>query len=185
MGVEIFEIENSIVKPTKEILLIFPFKEIWERDNSKNKELAIKELSYIYFLVSPKKSNPYSGYSEEIRGVKIIEGLWKEETYEINELVEIGIKKYQEFLEQASPSMRYFNAVKQGIEQTIKFFQNIDFSEKTDKGIPVYKISEVIPALKSANEVLKSMTDLQERVEQEVYESSKTKSGKEINYFER
>jgi hypothetical protein len=51
--------------------------------------------------------------------------------------------------------------------------------------MPVYKISEVIPALKSANEVLRSMSDLQERVEQEVYESSKTKAGKEINYFER
>jgi hypothetical protein len=31
----------------------------------------------------------------------------------------------------------------------------------------------------------KSMTDLNERVEQELYESSKTKSVKEINPFER
>jgi hypothetical protein len=135
--------------------------------------------------VSPKKTNPYSGYSNEIKGKKIIEGLWKETQWNPDELVKEGIQVYAKWLEEAAPSMRYYNAVKSGVEQTINFFENIDFNERTDKGLPVYKISEVIPALKSANEVLKSMTDLQERVEQEVYESSKTKSGKEINLFER
>jgi hypothetical protein len=187
MSVEIFEINGSVVRPVKDVLLIFPFNEIWDRDTSKHKSIAINELAYIYYIVSPKKSNPYSGYSNELRGKKIIEGLWKEnvEEWKPDELVKEGVSTYSKWLEEASPSMRYFNAVKSGVEQTINFFQNIDFNERTDKGLPVYKISEVIPALKSANEVLKSMSDLQERVEQEVYESSKTKAGKEINPFER
>lgn len=185
MSVEIFEISGSVIKPVKDILLLYPFKEIWDRDNSKNKGTAINEFAFIYYMVSPKKTNPFAGYPDEIRKDKIIEALWKKEKWEADEYVFEGIKVYSDMLEEASPSMRYFNAVKKGMEQTIKFFENIDFNERTDKGLPVYKISEVIPALKSANEVLKSMTDLQERVEQEIYESSKTKAGKEINIFER
>jgi hypothetical protein len=185
MSVEIFEIDGSIVRPVKDILLIYPFNEIWNRDETKHKSIAINELAYIYYLVSPKKTNPYSGYSNELKSKKIIEGIWKQVEWTPDDLVKEAIATYAKWLEEAAPSMRYYNAVKSGVEQTINFFQNIDFNERTDKGLPVYKISEVIPALKSANEVLKSMTDLQERVEQEVYESSKTKSGKEINVFER
>jgi hypothetical protein len=185
MSVEIFEINGSIVRPVKDILLIYPFNEIWNRDETKHKSIAINELAYIYYLVSPKKTNPYSGYSNELKSKKIIEGVWKQAEWSPDDLVKEAIVTYAKWLEEAAPSMRYYNAVKSGVEQTINFFQNIDFNERTDKGLPVYKISEVIPALKSANEVLKSMTDLQERVEQEVYESSKTKSGKEINLFER
>ena len=183
--VDIFELHNSFVRPKVEVLLVFPFKEIWERDTSKHKETAIKELSYIYFIASPKKSNPYAGYKDEVKSENIIKGLWKDEEWNPDLFVQKGIEVYSKWLQDASPSMRYYNAVKAGIEQTINFFQNIDFEERTDKGAPVYKISEVIPALKSANEVLKSMTELQERVEQELYESSKTKAGKEINHFEK
>ena len=111
--------------------------------------------------------------------------MWKDEKWFPDEFVREGVAKYNEWLQEASVSMKYYVAVKKGIEQTISFFENIDFNERTEKGQPVYKIGEVIPALKSANEVLKSMTDLKERVEQELYESSKTKSGKEINPFER
>lgn len=183
--VDIFEIHNSFVRPKLELLLIDPFKQIWERDNSVHKENAIREFSYIYFIVSPKKSNPYAGYDNKVRGQKIITGLWKDENWFPDKLVQEGIEIYKEWLGEASPSMRYFNAVKAGIEETINFFESIDFTERTDKGVPVYKIGEVIPALKAANEVLKSMSDLQERVEQEIYESSKTKANKEINPFER
>jgi hypothetical protein len=183
--VEIFEIDGSIVRPVKDILLIYPFKDIWERDTTKHKTIAINELAYIYYIVSPKKTNPYAGYPNDVKATKVIEGLWKEEQWLPDELVNTGIATYAKLLDEASPSMRYYNAVKAGVEQTINFFENIDFNERTEKGVPVYKISEVIPALKSANEVLRSMSDLQERVEQEIYESSKTKAGKEINYFER
>lgn len=183
--VEIFEMHNSHVTPVKEILLISPFKEIWDRDKSKHKETAIKEFSYICFLVSPRKTNPYAGYAQELKEREVIKGLWKDEEWFPDNLVTEGVSKYNEWLQEASVSMKYYTAVKKGIEQTINFFENIDFNERTDKGQPVYKIGEVIPALKSANEVLKSMTDLKERVEQELYESSKTKSGKEINPFER
>jgi len=39
----IFQIENNIVVPTPQALLIKDFKTIWDRDKSKKKEQAIKE----------------------------------------------------------------------------------------------------------------------------------------------
>ena len=37
----LFIVENNIAKPNTETLLISPFKEIWERDKSKDKSQVI------------------------------------------------------------------------------------------------------------------------------------------------
>ena len=70
---EIFEVSGNIVRPTPNILTIYPFKEIWKRDKTKNKNLAIQEFAFIEFMVSKKKSNPFKGYDEEIKEDKIKE----------------------------------------------------------------------------------------------------------------
>ena len=36
----LFVVENGVAKPNTETLLISPFKEIWERDNSDNKKYS-------------------------------------------------------------------------------------------------------------------------------------------------
>ena len=72
----LFIVENSIAKPNTETLLISPFKEIWERDESEDKETAIKEFTFIELMSCKKKSNPYAGYSDEIRKDKLKEFLF-------------------------------------------------------------------------------------------------------------
>ena len=182
---EIFHIENSIVKPTTEILLVPEFSFIWNRDKSAKKSVALKEFSYIEFLLSPKKTNPFAGYKEEIKGSKIVESLWKGEYWIPDDSVEKACIQYSKFLEEASPSWRYYLAVKKSVENVKKFLETVDLQEKTEKGMPVYKIGDIINAQKNANEVLKSLSDLEERVQQELFESSRTKAGKEINHFEK
>ena len=55
----LFQINGRAVFPNAETILISPFKDIWERDLSKNKENAIQEFAYIEFMTSMLKSNPY------------------------------------------------------------------------------------------------------------------------------
>lgn len=183
---KIFHIEGSAVKPTEEILLISPFKEIWERDATNKKEMASRELAYIEFMVSPRKSNPFAGYPDSEKSDKIIEGLWKEEKWSPDDLVKDAIDIYFKWTEEASPSWRYYLAVRKSVENTRKFLETVDLQERNEKGMPVYKPSDVINTLTKANEILKNLQQLEERVEQELFESSKTMSGKEINdHFER
>lgn len=182
---EIFHIENSQVRPTIEILLIHPFGEIWDRDVCPKKSTALKEFSYIEFLLSPKKTNPFAGYKEELKSDKIIESLFKGEPWQPDTLVKLACEEYTDFLKNASPSWRYYMAVRASVENVREFLETVDLQERNEKGMPVYKINDVINAQTKANEVLKSLTDLEERVQQELFESSRTKAGKEINHFEK
>ena len=63
----LFVIENNVAKPNVETLLITPYKEIWERDTTPQKEVAVKELTYIELMAPKKKSNVFAGYSDEKR----------------------------------------------------------------------------------------------------------------------
>lgn len=181
---EIFEVNEQIVIPTTEILLIEPFKTIWERDKTEKKSFALKEFSYIEFMVSPKDTNVFFGYPEEIRSEKIIENIF-DEKYIPDPLVELGIEKYTEWKEDASPSFRYYKALLKSVESTRKFLHNVDLEERDDKGKPIHKINDVLNAQVKANDVLKNLHLLKKKVIQELFESSKTKGGKDINVFER
>ena len=63
----LFSVEGKIVQPNTETLLVSPFKEIWARDKSKGKENALEEFTYIEFMTSMLKSNPYKGYAPEVK----------------------------------------------------------------------------------------------------------------------
>lgn len=52
-------VENNIVTISPEALLHQEYADIWNRDKSKNKLIATKELGYIYFFNCFNKSNPY------------------------------------------------------------------------------------------------------------------------------
>ena len=44
----LFEIVNNNVTFSPQALLVKPFKEIWDKDETEDKSLAKRELSYIY-----------------------------------------------------------------------------------------------------------------------------------------
>jgi len=64
----LFTVTEKTVFPNAETLLISPFKDIWERDKTKQKIYALEELAYIEFMTSMKKSNPYRQYPETQKG---------------------------------------------------------------------------------------------------------------------
>tara|TARA_R110002050_G_scaffold208646_2_gene344675 strand:+ start:35 stop:580 length:546 start_codon:yes stop_codon:yes gene_type:complete len=180
----IFQIQNEQVFPSVHALGIYPFKDIWERDDTPKKSKALQEFYYIEYMCSKIKTNPYKGYDEDLRSIKIIERVFQGE-YEPDELVLAGMELYEEWQEDASPTIRFYKAALEGMNQTIKYFEAIDFAERNNSGMPVYKVTDVTKALTSLNGVMGSVTALKQKVEEELFEATKTKGGKEINPFER
>lgn len=181
---EIFKIEGRIVQPTIEILLISPFKEIWENDKSKNKDEALKDFAYIEFMCSPKRSNPYFGYDENVKEEKIKQEIYKDVKYKISPLVIKAVDKYKEFLEDASLTMSYFMSAKCAAEKIKKFFNTFDINERTKNDTPVYKPKEITSAIIDTELTLQKLDNMQKKVEQELFETTKTRNNKEINHFE-
>lgn len=181
---QLFHIENKVAKPTPEVLLIEPFKTIWERDTSEHKTMAIKEFSYIEFMCSPKKTNPFHGYEEALREKKIVENIFGT-PYVPDEMVRRAIALYKEFFYKASPTLRNLESARIASDKLNLFLQELDLDERNKSGSPLYKPKDITTALADTFNVAKTLNSLQERVEQEIFETFRTKNNREVNPFEK
>jgi hypothetical protein len=180
----LFTVENGIVKPNTETLLITPFNEIWERDTTKYKAQAIKEFTFIEFMSSKLKTNPYAGYAELNRLNKLKE-LYFDADWVMDPLIEQGLAYIVEFQKEASPTYTYYASVLLAAEKMKNFFIEFDINEKnTRTGLPVYKPGDITRALNDTDKVLQNINSMKDKVEQELFEQTKTRSNKQINPFE-
>lgn len=180
----LFNIENKIVKPNIETLLISPFKEIWERDTNPGKFVAMDEMTYIEFTVSVQKTNPYRGYTPEERKRRLNKDVMKHENYEPDELVKEGIQVMIEFQRSASPTYNFYMSAKKGAYKLQDFFDNFSMSDLNPKtGAPLYKPKEITSALIDSEKVLQNLSGLEEKVNNELFEAVKNKGQKTVSPF--
>lgn len=181
---EIFIVEGNIVKPTIEILLIPVFKEIWDRDTSNTKEYAMKEFAYIYFITTPKKTNPFYGYAEHDRHPEVVKYLFAN-YYSPDSTVQQAMNIRKEFYYKASANLTLLEGAKEAVDKLNKFLTDFDLNERNDKGVPIYKPKDITSALADTFNVMKTLNSLEEKVNEEIYESAKSKGNRDINPFER
>lgn len=180
----LFKINNKVVFPNEETLLIYPFNEIWNRDNSKDKYKAIQEFTYIEFKSSMLKSNPYREYTEERKDMILKKEIMLDENYEPDDLIIEAFKKIEEFQTQGSITYTYWMSNKQAIEKMISFFNNFDINERNERsGTPIYKPKDITSAIADAEKTLMTLTALKSKVEEELYQKNKTRSDKVISQF--
>lgn len=167
----IFTFQNNKVVIDQEALVIPEFKEIYKRDKSKDKSKAFEELAYVYFYNDLK--SPYKNLSSSERLIEIRKDYISDPKWTPDELVQGAILKYAKL--QETPSVRYLNSTINAADKLIEYFNSIDWDERTEKGFPVFKVTEVVNALAKADDIRSSLQNLREKVEQEI--SSKTVRG--------
>jgi hypothetical protein len=179
----IFKFVNNKLIISPEDVLIPEVNLIWERDKSKDKEVARQELTYIY-LISDWNSI-YRNYPEAHKDTIIRKDFIKIPKWEPDKAVKEAIKRLEDHQNQSSNSMRLLKSTKNAVEKLSEYFDGIDFTERDEKGQPVYKINEVTRAMESSGKVLQSLETLTEKVEKErSMSSSKIIGGGSINKFE-
>ena len=76
--------------------MLKPFKDLWKRDKSKNKEIALQELAYIYFMEDSRSDyQVYIDREERSKQVKLGEGL--RENWSPDRLVQAAQEFYAGF----------------------------------------------------------------------------------------
>ncbi len=167
--------KKLVISP--EALAIPEFSAIWKRDRSVKKENAINELSYIYYLID--YASIYLAYPADVRDKQIRKDL---NIKKLSKDLKAGISKYREL--QKTPSMRFLTSARDALEAMTKYFEMIDFEERTVNGAPVYKATDVTRCLKDCGGIQDSLDKLKEKVKNELYEKGSTKGGGEVNPFE-
>ena len=70
---KLFRYEGYKVVISEEAFALKVFRQIWNRDRSVNKDKAIMELGYVYFMTDPRSDYQYI-VDEDERSKAIIEG---------------------------------------------------------------------------------------------------------------
>ena len=180
----LFIVSDKTVFPNPETLLISPFKEIWNRDKTKEKYSALEDFAYIEFMASMKKSNPYRQYSGKEKEEKVRQATITRKNWDIDILISGGIDKIYKFQQEASTTFNYYMAAKRAAEKMQDFFNDVNISEVNPKTFnPIYKPRDITSALNDTEKVLSNLKSLEQKVEEELYEETKNRSNKEISFF--
>lgn len=177
---QLFQIQNNQPVITSEALLIPEFSAIWQKDKTKKKEQATKELSYIYFMADYK--SVYQAYSEDVMEKQIIKDVFGKKKWKASKDVERAVEKYKEL--QQTPSMRLLKSFKDAINSLEKYFKNINFEERDTRGNPIYKVSDVTNALQKAGAIIESLDKVENKVKKEMHSENIARGQKDINPFE-
>ena len=180
----LFIVSEKTVFPNPETLLISPFKDIWKRDKSKQKYMALEELAYIEFMSSMKKSNPYRQYDDKMKEKKVREAVITKKGWAPDELIREGVAKIMQFHKEASTTYNYYMGAKKAAEKMTQFFNEVDISEVNPKSFnPIYKPKDITGAINDLEKNLANLKALEKKVEEELYEETKNRSNKEISFF--
>jgi len=125
---KILDFIDNKVTISPEILSISPFKEIWVNDKSKEKELAIKQLKYIWFFSD--YNSPYFKFPEEDRKKLILEDVLKDKSFKVDKDLVASIDKYKSLT--YSPAIEAVESAFSLISKLNKYFKEIDFTEVSD-----------------------------------------------------
>ena len=175
----LFSLHKGQVVTSPKALLLKQFKDVWDKDKSKDKKLASKELAYIYFLQD--WASVYSNYAEEERHDILKVDLDLPEDWEVDHVVKEALKKYEEL--QQTPSMRYARSVNKAFWDMLEYFDKIDWDERDNRGQAVYKHSEVSKVMGESGKLMDTVKKLDDLVRKEKAEG-RIKGGEELGLFQ-
>lgn len=158
-----------------EILLVKEFKALLTRDKTKNKDRAIRELSYIYLAIDWK--SPYNQYSEHERHDEAIADSGLTEREFDDPIFREACRKYRR-LQDSNKSIKLLEAAKRAADQFIDYFDTIvDLNERDLNGKPVFSAEKVMKEMAALHKVHEELVTLEDQVKKELTEQSTTRAG--------
>lgn len=181
----LFIIENGICKPNPETILFEPFKHIWDRDRTVKKETAIKDFTYINFMVSPFTSNPFKDLmNKDERTEKIIKSCFQG-NYKPDKKVLDVIKWCEDtYLKDMSLSYKTLISAKVSTDKLNTFLSSVSLTTVNDKGMPLYKPVDITRAIKDLSIQMEAIKKLELTVMEEYKETARTRARAVINPLE-
>ena len=162
--------EDYQIKLADEAFLIKSIRRLWHQDRSSQKEQFWRQMSYLYFVISPASSYSYILDPEE-RAKAVIEQEGLPADFRPSELLLEAMQVYRKLT--ITPSQKLLEASLKAADTVSKFLSDPDILNKTDdKGRPMYQISSVTAALKNVEGIVNSLQTLQKKVEQELEEDN-------------
>ena len=167
---KLIEYSDFQIKLADEAFLVRPIRRLFNADRSERKEQFWRQISYMYFMVSPASSYSYILDLDE-RSEQIIQQEGLPCDFRPSEMLREAMQVYRKLT--ITPSQKLLEASLKAADTVSKFLSDPDILNKTDdKGRPLYQISSVTAALKNVEGIVNSLQTLQKKVEAELEEEN-------------
>lgn len=171
---KLFKYESYKVVISEEALALKPFKQIWNRDRTANKDKAISELAYIYFMEDPASDYQYLVDRDE-RSEAIIEGEGLPTNWKPDKLVKEAMNFYSSF---KTTSALILEDTRKVAENLRKALPTLDITEEDDKGRPKHTIASITKAIRELNILIKELAETERIISKEMAENNGRVRGK-------
>lgn len=173
--IKLFKRDGYEIKVEPEALLLKPFKKIWNRDRSKDKNRAMQELGFIYFVCDPRSDYQYLvDLDTRMESVKQGEGLPNDWTPDQT------VKEAMEFYSSFKPtSALLLEDTRVAVDKLREHLKNMDFNEVDDKGKPKYTLNTITSTIKQIPELIKGLDEAEKAVTSDIREISKARGNHE------
>lgn len=176
----LIEFRDYTIVPSPEILLIRPFRRLWNNDRSERKEKFLQQVSYCYFMVDPRSTYSYITDPEE-RAEEIIkqEGLPK--GFKPSEFLQEAMEIYEKHC--VTTSSLLLEDVRNTIDKIRKELRDFDISSLEDKDKP-NSLRTITAVIAMIPKLVKDLADAEKKVTQEINESGRARGKNEKTIFD-
>ena len=169
---------NLTIDPTIYSLSIF--KKILEKDKSKNKEKALMDMSYIFWM------SDYRSYVADItdsieKHKEVISIIEESGKYKPDSLVEEALEQYKKDI---PLSLHFLNDVKSAVNELRKYFRELDLQEYDDKGKPIHNANQVMNSIKSTGDLLETLDKHEIKVKKDLDMNNSVRGSKSKGLYE-
>lgn len=169
---KLVRLDNYELKIEEELLLLKPFRVLYNADRTKDKNKFMEFLSIIYFVYDPR-----SDYSYIVDERKRWEEVCKSNGYDIPKSLNRNENECIEIYKQLTTtiSSELLKSTKLAIDKVRDFLEKIDLFAVDDKGKPLYTINAVTSAIKQIPVLAKEVKEAEKAVAKEIEEQGRAR----------
>lgn len=177
----LFEIKNHIVTWSPEALLLEPLKVLWDRDKSKNKEVATAELAALWFYADYNSDfSSMLDEEERLRQIRVyVKSLPKD--WKPDASFNAAVDFYREMSE--TVTTRFLVDAEIALSKLSKFLRTVDLSLEDRSGKPKYNAKQLGDTIKQVPSITKALKELKDEVRKERSGSNTLRGGRAKGSF--
>lgn len=177
---KLFKYEGYKVVISEEAFALKVFRQIWNRDRSVNKDKAIMELGYVYFMTDPRSDYQYIVDADE-RSKAIIEGEGLPSNWKPDKVITEAMEFYSRFKPTAALLLE---DTRYAVDKLRKLLREIDLNQLDDKGKPIYTLNSITATIKQVPSLAKDLDEAEKSLASEMRSEGKMRGQGEKTIFE-
>jgi len=176
---DLLEIKDNRIVFAPQALSLKPFRALWDRDDTINKDRATKELCFIYYY-SHFKSEFSDLLDDQERKEAILEVIPE---VVVDELVLDACDFFEE--RQSTTNLQMLKSAKKAANKIKDYYDNVDLEKldtKTNK--PVWDVTKLQNSIRDLANTIKGLNDLEAEVKKEIENKSNMKGSRSKKLLE-